>query len=194
MTDHSNPPQTRIVPLKASLFKRFYEPVMLLACLQDGYRTSDDIAPPEPEVASSGSQEQSFHDFVDQLSRICDSRVGGATATSFAVLQLGIVQYRFASSRRSSRELDDVKAYVTDILSTIGRTPESALKTATPQSTLFSEILQKIIHFNRHRIEYYTRTISCKINICIETTFGQDADDGMFGPIRIGLRKRYTTN
>ncbi|KAK3348922.1 hypothetical protein B0T25DRAFT_569584 [Lasiosphaeria hispida] len=59
------------------------------------------------------------------------------TAISFAVLLPGIVQYRFASSSCSPRELKDVKAYVTHILNTLGRTPESVLNAATPQSTLF---------------------------------------------------------
>ncbi|GAB1316070.1 hypothetical protein MFIFM68171_06280 [Madurella fahalii] len=175
MTDNFNSPKSRIVPMKLRDCTRFYEPVVLLACLQNTYYCWDYSA--EPTVSSGGSQEEIFYYFVNKFSLICDSGMGGATGTSFAVLQPGIVQYRFASNSRTTKALEDVKAYIVDILKTIGCAAESVVNNPAPQSPLFSEVLQKIIQFNRPRIEFYTRMAAIEIGICIERVSHQETDD-----------------
>ncbi|KXX79447.1 hypothetical protein MMYC01_203501 [Madurella mycetomatis] len=89
----------------------------------------------------------------------------------------GVVQYRFASNNRSTKALENVQMYITDILKTIGHAPESIVKSATPQSAPFSEVLQKILQFNRPRIESYTRMATIQIGVCIDRASRQETDD-----------------
>jgi len=189
VSDSSN---TRVLPLSTGLSKRFYEAVVLLNCLQNAYRSADLIEPPEATFATfatTGSRKQLFHCFVNKLGHICDSRMGGATATSFAVLQPGKIQYRFASCRRSANELDEVKVYIADVLTTVGCAAESAVDEKNTQGALFVGILQKILLFNRSRVLFYVRSMKMKIEACMKIISNDETDEGEFNPVRRGIRR-----
>lgn len=135
---------------------RFYEPLVLLvaatqACLHD-------LAPRVPDPAPdrwSQTQEQLFHDFMNKLAQICDTRSKGPTVTAVVALSLpDRVQYRFASNQRSEGELEQMKAYVTDILHT--------LRDWTEEESLLvkAKLLQKVVLFTRPRLEGYIRAVA----------------------------------
>ena len=178
ISDSSDP---RVLPLGPSLSKRFYEAVVLLNCLQNAYRSADLIEPPETTVVATGSPKKLFHNFVNKLGHICDSKRGGDTATSFAVLQPGTtIQYRFASYRRSAKQLDDVKVYVAEVLTTLGCAAGGAVDEENIQSALFVGILQKILLFNRRRVLSYVRSMKLGIEVCMGIISNAETDEGEF--------------
>ncbi|KAK5661878.1 hypothetical protein OQA88_9986 [Cercophora sp. LCS_1] len=155
------------VELTASLRKRLYEPVVLLSCLTTAYIEAGRTEIAEPE---STSRQESYFVFVNKLAQICDSKRGGDTVTAFAVLQPNSVEYRFASNGRKASELKKVKAYITDILTVLDRAPQRdiALAATKHKGSLFSDVLVKIIVFNRRRLECYIRALQADVSKCIQ--------------------------
>lgn len=94
------------------------------------------------------------------------------------VLQPGETRYIFASNGRTEEALEDVKAFVEDILSTLGEAKDEEVKEAkaNKHSALFSDILGKILRFNRPRLVHYIRIVAQKVEPCIESV--RDGEDG----------------
>ncbi|KAK4187669.1 hypothetical protein QBC35DRAFT_463654 [Podospora australis] len=179
--------QSSIVKLKPSRSKRFYEPLILLYCLgivlgktPSGNQTieSDNILEKSPKGI--------FECFVNKLSQICDSIHGstGATVTSFAVLQTGSIEYRFASNRRDDHSLADTARYVTRILDTLGQASDHDITLANRRedARLFSTVIREILAFNRPRLTHYIASelvpnLEFCINVCAE--LGSDEDVAM---------------
>ena len=176
--DRTEPKLPVVVPLHAGLRKRLYEPIVLLCSLITAYMQRSTIEISEAEAATAKSPAQTYYCFVNKLGQICDSRKGGHTVTAFAVLRPGSVAYVFASNNRDDEARETVRAYITDVLRTIGDAPEQVVKEATPRSPLFSDVLQKILRFNRPRIEAYAKVLACQLDFCIDVISNEDSVDG----------------
>jgi hypothetical protein len=111
-------------------------------------------------------EERVFHHFVSRLGQICDSRKGGFTVTSFAVLQQpDKIEYVFASNRRSKTELETVAGYISSILSMLSScTIQSPERNQEYKKTLLREILK----FNFDRVKQYAKGIKLALQGCIE--------------------------
>lgn len=144
---------------------RFYEPLVLLfaatqACMHN-------LAPkiPEPSLNRwNQSQEQLFHDFMNKLAQICDTRPRGPTVTAVVALSHpDRVQYRFASNQRSEEELEQLKSFVTDILQTLQHWTEEASQLVETQ------VLQKVTVFTRPRLGVYVKAVAISSEECLKT-------------------------
>ncbi|KAK3379654.1 hypothetical protein B0T24DRAFT_569852 [Lasiosphaeria ovina] len=170
-----NLPPSDIIPIPAGLRKRFYEPVVILCCVPR-YCIRNSVETATYEVDTPKSLEHTYRCFVDKLSQICDSERGGETVTSFGVLKLDKdkVQYWFASNQRNTAELGVVEDYITDIFQTLSNSSRSDVKLAiaNPRRSLYSDILTRIIRFNRGRMELYVERLCKELEICLD-----DIDD-----------------
>ena len=74
--------------------------------------------------------------------------------------------------------MEEVKAFIEDILSTLGEANDEEVKEAKvdKHSALFSKMLRKILGFNRPRLEHYIRLMAHNIEACIESV--QESEDG----------------
>lgn len=160
-----------LVEPKKRLRQRFYEPLVLLlaatqACMHN-------LAPKSLESAPDSfglTQEQLFHNFINKMAQICDSKRGGDTVTSAVALQYPEkIQYRFASNQRNRMELETVRLFVNDILLTLQRwTGESPGSPRSSKKTVIASLLQKIIGFNRPRLQHYVKQVAEKSETCLE--------------------------
>lgn len=125
------------------------------------------LAPKAPEHVPDRfnlTLEQLFHDFMNKMTQICDVNPGGATVTAAVALQYpDRVQYRFASNQRTETELERVRLFVDDILQT--------LQDLTEKSSLSIKIrvLQKVIAFNRPRLQVYVKAVASQSERCLKT-------------------------
>lgn len=167
-----------LVEVRTGLRNRFYEPLVLLlaatqACMHN-------LAPKilEPVTDSfSLTPDQLFHDFMNKMAQICDSRPRGETVTAAVALQYpDRVQYRFASNQRSENELQRVRLFVIDILDTLQGLTEESMK------PIKAKILQKVVAFNRPRLQVYVKAVATKSEICLQTTgLASDVDEKLEG-------------
>jgi hypothetical protein len=104
--------------------------------------------------------------------------------TAFAVLQPGSLEYRFGCNQRNASALAKVTLYITDVLDTLGKAcPNDVKQAATdPHTPLFCQLIQKIVQFNRPRIERYVAVLANSLEICIDENSGEDSDEGMGRP------------
>lgn len=126
------------------------------------------LAPKAPEPTpdtSSMTLEQMFHNFLNKLAQICDTRPAGDTVTAVVALVLpgreGNVQYRFASNKRDEGELAQLKDFVVDVLDTLRDWTEEESR------LVVARVLRKVIAFNRLRMEMYVRAVASKSDICL---------------------------
>ena len=175
-------PSNRVVPLTAGMRKRLYEPAIMLYCLIMAYVEGRTIEAPGTGSKTSmpKTRAQTFYCFVDKLGHICDSRKGGKTVTAFAILQTGRIEYRFTSNRRKTSELAAVRHYITGILISLGDETAEEIKDALKRrgSPLFTQILGKIIRFNRPRVEYYARTARTQLGFCADEIELDNSEEG----------------
>lgn len=144
---------------------RFYEPLVLLlaatqACM---HNLAPGISEPSPHRLSQ-TLEQLFHDFMNKLAQICDTKPRGSTVTAVAVLSLpDRVQYRFASNQRSESELEQMKEFVTDVLKTLQDWTEETSRLVK------ARVLRKVVAFTRPRLEGYVKAVALHSEKCLET-------------------------
>lgn len=175
-------PLNRVVPLTASMRKRLYEPVIMLYCLIMAYVEGRTIEAPgtESETSMPKTRAQTFYCFVDKLGHICDSRKGGKTVTAFAILQSGRIEYRFTSNHRTAKKLGAVRQYITEILTSLGDATAEEIKDALKKrgSPLFTQILGKIIRFNRQRVEHYALKVRTQLGFCADEVERDNSEEG----------------
>ncbi|KAK3489903.1 hypothetical protein B0T13DRAFT_81054 [Neurospora crassa] len=163
---------SNIVPLEPGLSLRFYEAVLLLYSLKEVKFDANSVKEPEADLESvtGRSSRDSFRCFVNKLGQICDSELRGKSVTAFAVLQPGGIQYRFASNQRTNEELQDVKKYITNILGTLGSTPDDQL------NGVFGAVLERVISFNRPAIQQQIKNLTKQegINHCVKVCEEED--------------------
>jgi hypothetical protein len=166
----------------------------MLHCLITTYvEEGRSIEATESEVTTPRSRKQTYYCFVNKLAQICDSRFGGKTVTAFAVLQPGSVEYRFGCNERKASALGRVKLYITEVLDTLGNAgPDHVEQAATdPHTPLFSQLLEKIVKFNRPRIERYVDDLASSLEICIEESSREDSNEGI-GRLNVRFPFKYT--
>jgi hypothetical protein len=170
------------VPLPPGLRKRFYEPVVLLAALRGVYRKDKSLAEPDLENSTGKSPKQTYFCFLNKLSQICDSQkeVFGKTVSAIVILELGTIEYRLASNKRDSRELDTAKEYLTEILKVLGHVTDEQINDKAFVATISSGILRKVLAFNRARIEVYLNDLvkTNQLGFCIQSAAGSGTADG----------------
>jgi hypothetical protein len=156
----------------------------MLHCLIATYVEGRSTEATESEVITPRSRKQTYYCFVNKLAQICDSQFGGKTVTAFAVLQPGSVEYRFGCNERNASALGRVKLYITEVLDTLGNAgPDHVKQAATdPHTPLFSQLLEKVVKFNRPRIERYVADLANWLEICIEESSRVDSNEGIGRP------------
>lgn len=168
------------LPLAPSRRKRLYEPVILLDALVSIYHGEKKVTEPDLESTMGKSPRQIFFCFVNKLSQICDSepkQILGKSVTAFAVLDPGTIEYRFASNQRNEYELNTVRDYLTGILDLLSAVNDEQLKEERLMADTFSNILRRILAFNRARIEMYMEELNSRLAFCI--TSAADEKGGM---------------
>ncbi|KAL2164974.1 hypothetical protein VTH06DRAFT_270 [Thermothelomyces fergusii] len=171
------------VPLPPSLEKRFYEPIILLHTLREVYRKCNRLTEPDLEGSRGKSAKETYFCFLNKLSQICDSHPNqhlGRTVSAITVLDSGTVEYRLASNQRDEGELRTVKEYLTDILHILHRVTDDEVKDKEFMKTVSSEILRKVLAFNRPRIEHYIEALISehRLDFCIRYADGDIANEG----------------
>ncbi|KAH6632403.1 hypothetical protein F5144DRAFT_250963 [Chaetomium tenue] len=171
------------VPLPPSLRKRFYEPVILLAALRGVYRQDESLVEPDLEGDTGKSPKQVYFCFLNKLSQICDSQKKqdfGKTVSAIVVLQPGSIEYRLASNRRDSGELATATEYLADILNVLGHVTDGQINDRAFMATVSSDILRKVLGFNRPRIEVYLEELveANQLDFCIESATTSETPDG----------------
>ena len=156
----------------------------MLYCLIAAFVEGKSTEATESEVTTPRSRKQTYYCFVNKLAQICDSKQGGKTVTAFAVLQPGSLEYRFGCNGRKASALARVTLYITDVLDTLGHASLDDVNQAAtdPHTPLFSQLLQKIVQFNRPRIERYVAVLADYLEICINDNSGEESDEGTGRP------------
>lgn len=158
-------------PITKNLCKRlnrFYESVVLLTSLREAHhRTGQTRAPSDTESGESPSR--TFECFVNKLAQVCDSRRGGDTVTSLAILRLpDKLLYVFASNQRSSKEIDRVSEFIYSLLYYVGTVGAQAGSFGDEESsTMFRHLLRNILAFNSNRVKYYAKGLARRLGECI---------------------------
>ncbi|KAK4041594.1 hypothetical protein C8A01DRAFT_14674 [Parachaetomium inaequale] len=166
-----------------SLRKRFYEPVILLNALRSVYLKDNRISEPDLEGSQGKSPKETYFCFLNKLSQICDSQPKqplGKTVSAIVALDSGTIEFRLASNQRDSRELDTVREYLTDILEVLGRVTDHEVNDKAFMGTVFSGILQKVLAFNRPRVEDYMAALvpANRLPFCIEYSAADGTSEG----------------
>ncbi|KAK0610566.1 hypothetical protein B0T17DRAFT_118323 [Bombardia bombarda] len=150
--------------------RRFYELILLLWALKQGYRGSIQFKKSTdlPHGGHQESDEQLFHNFVSRLGQICDSRkgIGGSTVTAFAVLQHpSNSEFVFASNRRKTVELETVRAYIHSIL--ISLREASNCEDDDEREEYLANLLRDVLIFCRERVKCYLKGLMDALKSCI---------------------------
>ncbi|KAK3689313.1 hypothetical protein B0T22DRAFT_169856 [Podospora appendiculata] len=178
------------VPLTPSVRHRFYEPVVFLFCIIAANFKNRTTRTPDLETDDGKSPTDSFRCFVNKLGQICDSERGGDTITAFAVLQPGMIEYRFASNSRDRNALNRVKKYVIKILRMLGDASNEELKTSdlSRHASVFSVVLRTILAFNWPRIELHIAALKQQFGFCADACRldeSEEANSALQGIIRL---------
>jgi hypothetical protein len=167
MTEHT--------PVSPSLRKRFYEPVILLDALREVYRMDNRLSEPDLEGERGKSPQQTYFCFLNKLSQICDSHPRhplGKTVSAIVVLDSGTLEYRLASNQRDARELNTTTEYLSSILHVLGRVTDDEAHNKNFMGPIFSGILQRVLAFNRPRVEGYLEALltNDRLAFCINSS------------------------
>lgn len=154
-----------IIPFRPSERRRFHEPVVLFKALIDitqndaVYRSSEPIETPS-------SPRGRFERFVYKLATVCDSKKGGTTVTSFAVLQNpeGEALYVFGCNNIEESQLRRTRDFVVLILDRVSR---ASLMGHSERKAWKVETLRQVLLFNRPRIELYVANLRRYMQDCI---------------------------
>jgi hypothetical protein len=158
-----SPNSQTIIPVKAKLANRFYEPMILLFALNQAFKHNQPPRAPDstPDVAQS--VEYDFHRFVDKLAQLCHTTKGPDSITAFVVLKFpDHIQYRFASNQQKEHELIRVQSFITSILESLAEASEHTLK------GMVSPILRKVLSFTRLRVQVFVSALKTETVNCIK--------------------------
>ncbi|KAK4239031.1 hypothetical protein C8A03DRAFT_14573 [Achaetomium macrosporum] len=176
------------VEIPPSTRKRFFEPVILLDALRSVYLRDNRTSEPDLESDAGKSPMQTYYCFLNKLSQICDSEPKqplGKTVSAVVVLDSGTIEYRLASNQRGRRELDTVREYLTDIIDVFGRASDEEMNNKSFTARLLSDVLRKVLAFNRPRIEDYIDSLcgvkgnseKDSLTFCIESSADDEANE-----------------
>lgn len=131
----------------------------------------------DPDLPSDTAQSprHAFYRFVNKLGQLCDREPCGNTVTAFVVLKFpDRIQYRFASNQQEEEKLCRAKAFMIEVLETLGGAEGGELKDTT------SLILRKSLSFTRPRIEAYIKSLKKNSALCIAACTRESAEDCKF--------------
>ena len=167
-----------VVAAKAN--RRFYEAVVLLLALNEGYRgTARRKSNVMPHGTGEDSDELLFQNFVSRLGQICDSRPRGSTVTAFVVLQHpDKVEYVFGSNRRTYVDLEATRTYIRNIL--INLRESSDCEDDDQCEKHQSNLLREVLMFNRERIRWYLNGLTDALESCIAICETESSSKGEF--------------
>jgi hypothetical protein len=168
------------VVITAKTNRRFYEVVVLLLALNEGYRgTARKKTNVMPHGTGEDSDEPLFQNFVSRLGQICDSRPGGSTVTAFVVLQHpDKVEYVFGSNRRDYVELETTRAYIRAILIRLRESLDC--EDDDQHEKYLSKVLRDVLTFNRERIRCYLNGLTDALEACIAICETEGSSKGEF--------------
>ncbi|KAF6814674.1 hypothetical protein CSOJ01_03897 [Colletotrichum sojae] len=160
---------------------RFYESLVLLTSLREVHhrngqtRAPSDAERPEP----SENPSRTFECFVNKLAQVCDSRRGGDTVTSLAILRHpDRLQYVFASNQRNAKDIEKTSEFVYSLLYYVGsRGPQPESPGGDESSTIFRHLLRNILNFNSKRIRCYAKGLAKHLGNCIADCERDDSSD-----------------
>lgn len=168
------PPPEGTVPIGPKLLRRFYEPILFLCTLIEMIKGERGPEPADPRPDFSLSAEQAFHCYVYKLAQVCDNERGGTTVTSFAVLQEpGRILYVFGSNQRDTQPLEDVKVFVTSILTDL----KGLVNTPGEHIAKLSKIRRDVLKFNKPRLGYYIECFARALGACLDICADDDTGD-----------------
>jgi hypothetical protein len=170
------------IPVAPSLRKRFYEPVILLDALKEVYRIDNKISEPDLESGGGKSPQQTYFCFLNKLSQICDNQSQqplGKTVSAIVILDSGTIEYRLASNQRDAHELDTTTEYLSSILYVLGGVTDDEVGNKAFMAPIFSGILQRVLEFNRPRVERYMEAliINDRLAFCINSSDAQGTSE-----------------
>ena len=149
--------------------------------------------PSEPADPSSGlsqSPEEAFQCYVYKLAQVCDNERGGTTVTSFAVLrEPDKIFYIFASNQMTAQQMEDVKAFVTSILTKL----QEALTLGDFGARLTNTIRRDILRFNKPRLDHYIRHFAAQLPECLSRCASEDPSSDASQGSNLLLDLGYTT-
>lgn len=169
------PEENEIPRIRPKSKNRFHEAIVLyLVGIEAATNYTAVKTWEEPAIPSLTSDGEAaiFQHFVDKLSQICDSRIGGETTTSTVVLQdADRVTYLLASNLRTGRELKAMEQFVADVLN--GVEELRGLDTQEGLRHKKDEIFRRIISFNFPRLWELTKMVRANTKSCL-TALGVD--------------------
>lgn len=160
------------IPMRNKLTNRFYEPILLLFCLNKAWNQNQISKAPDLSLDMAETPEHAFHRFVNKLGQLCDSERNGKTVTAFVVLRFpDRIQYRFASNQQEEPELVRAQAFIMDVLKTLGTADGDELQDRT------SHILRNLLSFTRPKVEAYIKSLKRNSALCIAVCIGEGTKD-----------------
>jgi hypothetical protein len=123
-------------------------------------------SPSSGPPSAGGGRGPTFPVFLNKLAQICDSKKGGDTVTALICLvgsSGGSPDYVLCSNNRSDPELDEVTAFLSDLLTFIFTNPQGL-----NEKPLHRQVLWRILEFNFARVSRYVGSLAKEIGNCIK--------------------------
>jgi hypothetical protein len=147
----------------------FYEPLVLLRILEPtrGLRRHE-----MPSESTDGSFQTHFHNFVDNLSWLCDYRTGGRTVSSIAVEETpqGPI-YWLAANESPNKKVKDHLERTLQQLEGLASSPEEA-------SVVELAITRQSVQFSREKVKHYVRQLGKAVDSVKGSTDSQMSAKG----------------
>ena len=149
------------IPMSPTVERQFYESQLLLSALQ--------------KVRGDHSKRQNYHgeldqdatelrrSFVDKLAYICDFKKGASTVTALA-LQKNYQGVKFWLAANETVK-GKVKNFLLEILQLLKMRMSEV---GASRKTTESQLLARIISFNKERLDYYWSALSTGLELCSE--------------------------
>uniref|UniRef100_A0A8H7TRT1 Uncharacterized protein n=1 Tax=Bionectria ochroleuca TaxID=29856 RepID=A0A8H7TRT1_BIOOC len=151
-------PLEETIPMRPKDIKKFYEPMVLVKALTMGMLATATHSDLE-EDWDLNDPKQLFEAFVNKLCYVCDNKKGdgGATITSFVVLQLDddTIQYVFACNQQTLSQLQATEGFVKHLLELIGSDARRKV------------LLHLVLWNNRKRIRLLLRDLVRETSKCL---------------------------
>ncbi|KAK6850728.1 hypothetical protein PG987_000362 [Apiospora arundinis] len=157
---------------------RFYEPIILFEALNFATKDTAELAS-HAESLDARDEQQFFHAFVYKLAHLCDYKQGGATVTSFAVLQDGhdakTVLYKFAVNQQKVKQLEATRKYVEGLLTQV----DKLIDASCGRLLLRAKIHRDVLVFNKIRILVYLKQLQAQMEDCRTIYDNNKSDENM---------------
>lgn len=107
-----------------------------------------------------------FQKFLTKLAMICDTLKGdhGRTVTALVCLKgINGPEYILTSNFRKSMELDEIKIFLSDLLTFVGTNPDKL-----QPKPLQKQVLWRSLVFNFNKVDFYLRSLIGALDLCID--------------------------